>query len=51
VINELGQALFERAKMERGEANRANREKFLRQAVEAIPENPHPGFREFIGAL
>jgi tetratricopeptide (TPR) repeat protein len=34
VINELGQALFERAKMERGEANRANREKFLRQAVE-----------------
>jgi tetratricopeptide (TPR) repeat protein len=34
VINELGQTLFERAKAERGEANRAAREKFLRQAVE-----------------
>ncbi len=34
VINELGQTLFERAKMERGEANRAAREGFLRQAVE-----------------
>jgi tetratricopeptide (TPR) repeat protein len=34
VINELGQTLFERAKLERGEANRATREDFLRQAVE-----------------
>jgi tetratricopeptide (TPR) repeat protein len=34
VINELGQTLFERAKMERGEANKAAREGFLRQAVE-----------------
>jgi len=34
VINELGQTLFERAKLERGEANRAAREGFLRQAVE-----------------
>ena len=34
VINELGQTLFERAKMERGEANKAARETFLRQAVE-----------------
>jgi len=34
VINELGQTLFERAKMERGEANKAVRESFLRQAVD-----------------
>jgi tetratricopeptide (TPR) repeat protein len=34
VINELGQTLFERAKMERGEANRAARESFLRLAVD-----------------
>ena len=34
VINELGQTLFERAKMERGEANQAAREALLRQAVE-----------------
>ena len=34
VINELGQTLFERAKLERGDANRAAREGFLRQAVE-----------------
>jgi tetratricopeptide (TPR) repeat protein len=34
VINELGQTLFERAKLERGEANRATRGDFLRQAVE-----------------
>ena len=34
VINELGQTLFERAKLERGEANRAAREDFLRQAIE-----------------
>ncbi len=34
VINELGQTLFERAKMERGEANKAAREGFLRQAIE-----------------
>jgi len=34
VINELGQTLFERAKLERGEANRAAREGFLRQAAE-----------------
>jgi tetratricopeptide (TPR) repeat protein len=34
VINELGQTLFERAKIERGEANRPMRELFLRQAVE-----------------
>src|SRR5262249_32282858 len=33
VINELGQTLFERAKMERGEANRAKRELFLKQAI------------------
>ena len=34
VINELGQTLFERAKLERGEANRVQRESFLRQAVD-----------------
>lgn len=34
VINELGQTLFERAKLERGDANRAARENFLRQAVD-----------------
>ncbi len=34
VINELGQTLFERAKMERGEANKVAREGFLRQAIE-----------------
>jgi tetratricopeptide (TPR) repeat protein len=34
VINELGQTLFESAKLERGEANRERREFFLRQAVE-----------------
>lgn len=33
VINELGQTLFERAKMERGEARKADRERFLREAV------------------
>lgn len=33
VINELGQALFERAKMERGDARRAERERLLREAV------------------
>ena len=34
VINELGQTLFERAKLERGQAGRTQREDFLRQAVE-----------------
>ena len=34
VLNELGQTLFERAKLERGAANRTARETFLRQAVE-----------------
>ena len=34
VINELGQTLFERAKLERGEANTSAKENFLRQAVE-----------------
>ena len=34
VINELGQTLFERAKMERGETGKAAREGFLRQAIE-----------------
>jgi tetratricopeptide (TPR) repeat protein len=38
VINELGQTLFERAKMERGEANRPAREAFLRQAVERFKQ-------------
>jgi tetratricopeptide (TPR) repeat protein len=33
VINELGQALFERAKQERGAAKRARREDLLRQAA------------------
>ena len=33
VINELGQTLFERAKMERGDANKGARESFLRQAA------------------
>lgn len=33
VINELGQTLFERAKMERGPARRETRENFLRQAI------------------
>ena len=34
VLNELGQTLFERAKMERGEARKEQRETFLKQAVE-----------------
>ncbi|MCX6903833.1 MAG: multiheme c-type cytochrome [Verrucomicrobia bacterium] len=34
VINELGKTLFERARQERGEANRPRREAFLWQAVE-----------------
>ena len=34
VINELGQTLFERSKLERGEAGQARKETFLRQAVE-----------------
>lgn len=34
VINELGQTLFERAKLERGESARPIRESFLRQAIE-----------------
>jgi tetratricopeptide (TPR) repeat protein len=38
VINELGQTLFERAKMERGEPNRPAREAFLRQAVERFKQ-------------
>jgi tetratricopeptide (TPR) repeat protein len=38
VINELGQTLFERAKVERGEANKPQREKFLRQAEEQFKE-------------
>lgn len=38
VINELGQTLFERAKMERGEANRVARESFLRQAVDRFKQ-------------
>ncbi len=33
VINELGQTLFERAKMERGETGKPARDAFLRQAV------------------
>ena len=33
VINELGQTLFERAKLERGEENAARRREFLQQAV------------------
>lgn len=34
LLNELGQTLIERAKLERGEARRAQREAFLREAVE-----------------
>ena len=34
VINELGQTLFERAKLERGEVNKSKREDFLRHAAE-----------------
>jgi len=34
VINELGQTLFERAKLERGDANRSQQIAFLRQAEE-----------------
>lgn len=33
VINELGQTLFERAKLERGAARKPDRERFLREAV------------------
>jgi hypothetical protein len=36
VINELGLTLFERSKMERGDAAKAAREDFLRQAVTAF---------------
>jgi tetratricopeptide (TPR) repeat protein len=38
VINELGQTLFERAKMERGNAGRETREIYLRQAVERFKQ-------------
>ncbi|HXG47361.1 MAG TPA: multiheme c-type cytochrome [Methylomirabilota bacterium] len=38
VINELGQTLFERAKLERGENNRARREQFLRQAAKRFEQ-------------
>lgn len=34
LLNELGQTLFERAKMERGEARKAERDKFLRESAE-----------------
>lgn len=34
VLNELGQAYFERSKMERGETNRKQREFFMKKAVE-----------------
>ncbi len=34
VINELGQTLFERSKLERGSANQARQREFLNQAVE-----------------
>jgi len=34
VINELGQTLFERAKLERAAANRPQREAFLREAID-----------------
>jgi tetratricopeptide (TPR) repeat protein len=34
VINELGQTLFERAKLERGDGNKPQREVFLQEAVE-----------------
>ncbi|MGE3312720.1 MAG: tetratricopeptide repeat protein [Limisphaerales bacterium] len=33
VLNELGQTLFERAKMERGPQRKAERERFLREAI------------------
>jgi hypothetical protein len=33
VINELGQTLFERAKLERGEANKRARVSFLQEAA------------------
>ena len=36
VINELGQTYFERAKMERGEGHRAQRDAFLKLAVETF---------------
>jgi tetratricopeptide (TPR) repeat protein len=38
VINELGLALFERAKMERGPDRRGQRERFLRQAVQRFEQ-------------
>ena len=36
LLAELGQTLFERAKMERGETRKAEREKFLREAAETF---------------
>ncbi len=36
LLNELGQTLFERAKMERGEARKAERERFLRESAEVF---------------
>jgi tetratricopeptide (TPR) repeat protein len=33
ILNELGQTLFERAKMERGPSRKSDRERFLREAV------------------
>ena len=36
VLDELGQTLFERSKQERGESRKADRERFLREAVAAF---------------
>lgn len=36
LLNELGQTLFERAKVERGEARKAERERFLRESAEVF---------------
>lgn len=58
--NELGRTLFDRAKLERGEADRARREEFLRRAEEAhlnaLVEDPesadaHYGLAQVYGDL
>jgi tetratricopeptide (TPR) repeat protein len=36
VLNELGQTLFERAKQERGEARRADRDRLLKEAIDTF---------------
>ena len=51
VINELGQTLFERAKMERGEAEARRARAFLREAVDQFEKTLRTRLRKPHGAL